>query len=86
MKNREVDVFVDNYIACRYQVYKNKPQLQMIANLAQPMEVAFMMRKQDIALQQSLNQALMSMWNDGSLYAIKMKYLAPIGIQPQRNE
>ena len=82
LKERKIDIIINNYTFCRYEAAMNK---QMISYLVQPMNVVFMMRKQDNALQQSLNKALLSMWKDGSLYAIKVKYLVPIGVQPQKH-
>jgi ABC-type amino acid transport substrate-binding protein len=81
LKNGEIDVVVTNYTVSRYYASKDK---QLAAYLVQPLGIAYDMRKQDSALQQSLNQALQSMSDDGSLYTIKLKYLAPIGIQPHK--
>lgn len=85
LKNKEIDIVVNNYTFCRYQATNNNQgQTPMITYLVQPFYVAFMLRKSNTALQESLNQALLSMWKDGSLYAIELKYLPPIGINPKK--
>ena len=45
--------------------------------LVKPVKSTFAVRKADTLLQEKLNQALISMWHDKSLYKIKIKYLKP---------
>ncbi len=46
----------------------------------------FAVRVQDTLLAEKLNKAINSMWADGSLFAIKKKYLNPIGIEPTKTK
>ena len=54
--------------------------------LLQSFNTVYALRKQDDKLLTQINQALDSMWSDGSLYNIKKKYLNPIGIDPAQRK
>ena len=52
--------------------------------MIQPMQSAFALRKGSDELLAAIDQALNAMWDDGSLYNIKLKYLEPLGIEPAK--
>ncbi|MGB6976059.1 MAG: transporter substrate-binding domain-containing protein, partial [Gammaproteobacteria bacterium] len=79
LKRKDIDVFISYLGLLRYDQHLSKGRLEAI--LIEPRKISFATRKQDRALQQLLNRALDSMWSDGTLYAIKKKYLAPVGIE-----
>ena len=50
--------------------------------LIQPMKAAFAFRQEDSPLRDAFYHELKTMWADGSLKAIKVKYLTPLEITP----
>jgi ABC-type amino acid transport substrate-binding protein len=80
VKKREIDVAVSNYTVFRYYAFHSNDTLD--ATLVVHMPIVLLFKKGNVALQQTINEALESLWKDDSLYKIKARYLKPIGIEP----
>lgn len=52
--------------------------------LIQPMQAAFALHKGNDELLGAINHAIDALWDDGTLYKIKHKYLAPLGMEPAK--
>ncbi len=83
LNNKEVDVIVTNYTVCQYEKYLSKNKLKAQLLVSSP--IVFLMPKNKIELQKKLNHALKTMWDDGSLYSIKKKYLQSIQIESSQS-
>ena len=70
---------VEKYVASHLDA---KEPHRLDAVLVEPHHAAYAMRKSDAALARALDDAVLAMWADGSLYGLKKKYLEDVHIEP----
>lgn len=80
LKDGDIDVAVVYYPLAQLAQQQLKDQLA--STLVQPINDVYALRKQDTALQNTLNQAIQTLATDGTLEKIQTQYLGSVPTQP----
>lgn len=80
LANGQIDFAIEQYTLMKFYAKENGLEDKIDEILIKPLSASVV--STNPLLHKKINEAVLSMWNDGSLLAIKNKYLLELGINP----
>lgn len=84
LDNNDIDAIISNFTVCRYARVVGKNKYRDVQLTEVPM--VYLMNKQNVELQSTLNFAIGMLWKNQKLHQIKEKYLQQLDIEPSSRE